>query len=210
MDAKPDGSARAPRRRSGGRPVPDAVRSAVGTTHVPGAVLALSSLTEIDYADEFTLTTDVQATPEQWARAMFGDVPDAAERFIWSRLLGIRLTRGRSPETVTGWRIAERGEHWVRLEASSWFLTGNLVVRATDGRLSLATSIRYDRGLGRLVWPPLSAVHRRLAPGLLRDAARARSAARPPRGPLIRVPGRAARCGASPCARCRSRRSSRA
>ncbi|MGP3974057.1 DUF2867 domain-containing protein [Streptomyces sp. 8N114] len=161
--------------RDRGHPGPDgseavAVAGAVGT-HVPESFRALSSLPEIDYVDRFTLATDAGATPEQWARAMFGDTPSAAERLIWRGLLGIRLSRGRSPDTVAGWRIAERGGDWIRLEAASWFLTGNLLVQATDGRVSLGTFLRYDRRLGQGLWPPLSAVHRRLAPGLLRDAA---------------------------------------
>ncbi|MDP9868452.1 MULTISPECIES: hypothetical protein [Streptosporangium] len=142
----------------------------MGTHNVPESVLALSSLSGIDYVDHFTLATDAEATPERWARTMFGDVPSAAERLLWRGLLGLRLSRGRSPDTVAGWRIAGRGEDWIRLEAASWFLTGNLLVQAADGRVSLGTFLRYDRRLGHSVWPPLSAVHRRLAPGLLRDA----------------------------------------
>lgn len=143
---------------------------AVGTHELPESVRALSSVRHVDYADLFTLPTDVVATPEEWARAMFGDVPDAAEVFIWRGLLGLRLSRGRSPDTVAGWRIADRGDHWIRLEAASSLLTGNLVVLVADGQLSLATMLHYERRLGRLVWPPLSAIHRRLAPGLLSDA----------------------------------------
>ncbi len=70
---------------------------------------------------------------------MFGDVPSAAEQLIWRGLLGMRLSRGRSPDTIAGWQIAERGENWVRLEAGSWFLTGNLVVRATNETVCQAT-----------------------------------------------------------------------
>ncbi|MEV0118208.1 hypothetical protein AB0H77_34035 [Streptomyces sp. NPDC050844] len=146
------------------------IDGAVGVHRLPESFRALSSLSVIDYVDRFAIATDVVASPEQWARAMFGDVPSPAERFIWRGLLGIRLSRGRSPQTVAGWRIAARGEDWIRLEAASWFLAGNLVVRAADGRVSLGTFLRYDRWLGRLLWPPLSAVHRRLAPGVLRDA----------------------------------------
>lgn len=149
-----------------------AVRGVVGTHNVPESIRVLSSLSRIDYVDVFTLSVDADATPEQWARAMFGDVPSSAERLIWRGLLGLRLSRGRSPETVGGWRITARGEDWIRLEAASWFLTGNLVVEATDGRVSLGTFLRYERRLGQYVWPPLSAVHRRLAPGLLPDAER--------------------------------------
>ncbi len=143
---------------------------AVGNGDVPASVLALSSFTDIDYADQFSRATDVDAAPEQWARAMFGDVPDVAERFIWRVLLHLRLSRGRSPATVAGWRIGDRGEDWVRLEAGSWFLTANLLVRAADGRVSLGTFVHYDRRVGRAVWVPLSAVHRRLAPRVLREA----------------------------------------
>ncbi|WP_207757374.1 hypothetical protein [Nonomuraea cypriaca] len=42
------------------------VDSAVGTYNIPESVRALSSLPDIDYADQFTLSTDVDATPEQW------------------------------------------------------------------------------------------------------------------------------------------------
>lgn len=147
------------------------VDSAVGTHNIPESVRALSSLPDIDYADQFTLTTDADATPEQWARAMFGDVPSVTELLIWRGLLGLRLSPGRSPATVAGWQIGDRGDEWIRLEAASWFLTGNLLVQTTDGRVSLTTVLHYDRCLGQAVWPPLSAVHRRLVPGLLRDAA---------------------------------------
>ncbi|MFE6697607.1 hypothetical protein [Streptomyces sp. NPDC057718] len=161
------------------------VERAVGIHSVPAATRALSSLSRIDYADVFTLSEDVlpgnvpsgdvgtNATAEQWARALFGDVPSPTERLIWQGLLGLRLSRGRSPDTVAGWRITGRGEDWIRLEAASWFLTNNLVVRAAAGRVSLGTFLRYDRPPARAVWSPLSAVHRRLAPGLLRDAAAA-------------------------------------
>lgn len=146
------------------------VDGAVGQQNVPALVLERSSLAEIDYVDHFTMSTDVDATAEQWARAIFGDVPGAAERLIWSGLLHLRLSRGRSPDTIAGWSIATREPDWIRLEAASWFLTGNLIVGVIDRRVSLTTCLRYDRRYGRLLWPPLSAVHRRLSPGLLPDA----------------------------------------
>jgi hypothetical protein len=139
---------------------------------VPGSVRALSSLPDPDYADLFILSTDIGATPEQWARAMFGNVPSRAEVLIWRVLLGLRLAAGRSPATVAGWRICGRGPDWIRLETASWFLTANLVVQTAGGRVSLATFLRYDRYPGRWVWPPLSAIHRRLVPRVLLGAAR--------------------------------------
>ncbi|MGC5016564.1 hypothetical protein ACLQ2R_37850 [Streptosporangium sp. DT93] len=150
------------------------IRSAggvVGTRDVPASVRALGSLSRVDYGDHFALSADAEATPEQWARAMFGNVPSAVETLLWRGFLGLRLDRRRSPDTVAGWRVGGRGEDWIRLEAASWFLTGNLLVRAAGGEVSLATLLRHDRPLGRVVWPPLSAVHRLLVPGVLRDAA---------------------------------------
>jgi hypothetical protein len=175
------------------------VESAVGTNDIPESVRALGSLPEVDYADLFTLSTDTEATPEQWARAMFGDVPNLAELLIWRGLLGLRLDRGRSPATVAGWQIGGRGDDWIRLEAASWFLTCNLLVQTAEGRVSLVTFLHYDRSLGRSVWPPLSAIHRRLVPGLLRDAA-TRAAIDSPRAGqrLPDTPGAAARSAGPP------------
>ena len=78
------------------------VSRVVGVHEVPEDVRTLGSLPRIDYADRFVLATDVDATPEQWARAMFGDVASVAEWCIWRGVLGLRLSRGRSPVTVGG------------------------------------------------------------------------------------------------------------
>ena len=149
------------------------VDGAVGVAEVGPTVLARGGLTRIDYVDHFAVgpVDGNAASPEQWARAMFGDVASAGEWFIWRGLLQLRLSRGRSQSSVAGWRIDERGKDWIRLKTDSWALSANLVVRATDTEVSLTTLIRYDRRLGISVfWRMLSAVHRRLAPGLLRDA----------------------------------------
>lgn len=142
---------------------------------VPEAIRSLSAMADPDYVDVFTLTAAGACdwSPEQWARAMFGDVPSVTELAIWRGLLGLRLTRRPSPDYVAGWKIADRGADWLRLEAGSWFLTGHFVVRTGEGQVSLATICQYDRRLAAWLWTPLSAVHRRLAPGLLLDAHRA-------------------------------------
>jgi hypothetical protein len=142
--------------------------STVGAAGI--AECALSPLPRIDYADRFSMAPGVEAGPEQWARAMFGDVPDAGEVFIWRVLLGLRLLPGPSPQTVAGWRIAERGEDWIRLETASWFLAANLIVRVTGGRVALVTLLHYRRLPGHLVWPPCAAVHRRLVPRVFAGA----------------------------------------
>ena len=126
---------------------------------------------KVHYADHYSAATDAVASPERWARAMFGDVPSAGEVLIWRGFLGLRLSRGRSPATVAGWWIGDRGDEWIRLEAESWFLAANMVVRAGDGQVSLDTFVHYKRRIAYAVWPPLSAVHRFLAPRVVRDTA---------------------------------------
>ena len=58
-----------------------------------------------------------------------------------------------------GWKIADRGDSWIRLEAASWFLTGHVLVHVDNDQLSLASFVRYDRPLATLVWPPVSLIH---------------------------------------------------
>lgn len=123
-----------------------------------------------DYVDVFVRRTEVRATPEQWARAMFGDVPNLAEWVIWRALLHMPLHRGPSSDTIAGWPVRGRDDDWILLGNGSWFVRVTLRVTAADGAVSLETSVRYDRAVARVVWPLLSVVHRRLAPGLLRAA----------------------------------------
>jgi hypothetical protein len=150
--------------------VDDRIKSAVGVHHLPAPIRAISSLPDINYADQFSLPTDVSATPEQWARAMFGDVPNLGELLVWRVVLGLRLIRDRTPDAVAGWRIGGRGDDWIRLEAESNWLRGNLLVTTTGAAVSLTTLLRYEQASARAAWPPLSAVHRRLVPRVLRDA----------------------------------------
>ncbi|WP_412074928.1 hypothetical protein ACLF6K_02125 [Streptomyces xanthophaeus] len=140
---------------------------------VPEQIRALSTMTDPSYVDLFTMSGGVPGrSPEQWARVLFDDVAGRGGQFVWRIPLGLRLTA--APDRVAGWRIADRGDDWIRLEARSWFLTGHLVVQADDEHVSLATFIRYDRPVASRIWLPLSKKHRQLAPALLRDAYEAR------------------------------------
>lgn len=145
--------------------------SIVGAGQLPGSVRFRTRLGHVDYADRFTVPAGSDATPEQWARALFGDRPNPGQIFVWRVLLGLRLARVASAATVAGWRIGDRGDGWLRMEADSWFLAADLVVQTTGEQASLTTFLRYDRRLAHLVWPPLSAAHRRIVPALLTTAA---------------------------------------
>ena len=143
----------------------------VGAGQLPASVRFRTRLGHVDYADRFTVRTSGDATPEQWARAMFGDTPNLGQIVVWRCLLGLRLAYDPSPGTVAGWRIGDHGQDWLRMEADSWLLAADLVVQIKPGRVSLTTFLRYDRRLAHVVWPPLSAAHRRLVPSLLTAAA---------------------------------------
>jgi hypothetical protein len=153
----------------------------VGTTGPRQEVRDLSSLNRLDYADVFTLLTTTEATPEEWARAMFGNTPNIAERLIWCGILGMRLLPSPAPEVVASWRIGGCGSNWLRLENGSGFMASNLVVHLGSGDVSLGTFAHYRRPRGRVVWNSLSPIHRRLAPGLLLGA-EALVRRQPPRG----------------------------
>lgn len=155
--------------RPGGSNEGDSVLTVVQARTVPEAIRSLSTMADPGYVDLFTMTSGIPGkSPEQWARAMFEDVLGLQAQLLWRGLLCLRLKA--SAHRVAGWKIAGSGDSWVRLEASSWFLTAHLVVQADDERVSLATFIRYDRSVASRVWPPISQRHRQAAPGLLRQA----------------------------------------
>jgi hypothetical protein len=146
---------------------------------VPEAIRFLDTLTDVNYADIVTAAVSETSsrTPEQWVRAMFEGVPHGLlffVPFVQRAALGLRLEPRASPDHILGWKIADRGDNWVRLEAASWFLTGHVLVHVDRGQLSFATFVRYDRPLAALVWPPVSLIHRQVALSLMHSAARAR------------------------------------
>jgi hypothetical protein len=160
----------------------------VGTTtirwrrEVPEAMRSLGALANADYADIVTATIDeTPAEPEQVVHAALKGLPRGLlflTPFVQRVFLGLRLQLRPSPDHLLGWRIADRGEHWMRIEAASWFLTGHVVMHVDEGRVSLASFIRYDRRLAAFVWPPVSLIHRQVALALVRSAIRASDQAR--------------------------------
>lgn len=149
-----------------------ATRNVVAMRDVPADIRSLSTISEPDYADMFRLMTSAtETTAEAWARAMYEDTLGARGQFIFSVILGLNLAPAQTPETVAGWRIAEHGHDWIRLEAEGGRLVGQIVVRAAEGELSVATFMLYVNRLGAVTWTAWSAVHRKAMPKLLRDAA---------------------------------------
>ncbi|WP_246042532.1 MULTISPECIES: hypothetical protein [Streptomyces] len=141
---------------------------------LPDAVRRLSTLAEPDYADLFTLTAAGAAarSPEQWACAVLEDAAGWQGQFVWRGILGLRLQGRPTPGCVAGWEIDGRGDDWIRLEAHSRMITGQLVLRVEEGQASLSTFIRYRKPSGARVWTRLTPLHHKLVPGLLRDGHR--------------------------------------
>ncbi len=149
------------------------VSSLVGVHDVPPEVLALTTLAEPDYVDLFTVATAKAAdsSAEEWARAILERAPVAARnaRKLW-RLIGLRLGPPRSPDHVQGWKIAARGDDWLRVETASWYMTAQAVCLVEHEQVSLSLSLRYDRPPAALVWSLVSGPHQRAVPVMLHQA----------------------------------------
>ncbi len=150
-----------------------AVSSLVGVHDVPDRVRALTTFDEPDYVDLFTVTTPraTDWSAEEWARAVLEqtEVARSNARKLW-RLIGLRLGPPRSPDHVQGWKIAARGDNWLRVETASWYLTAQAVFLVEPGQVSLSLSLRYDRPVAAAVWAGVSGPHQRAVPVMLRQA----------------------------------------
>jgi hypothetical protein len=111
-----------------------------------------------------TTSEATDKSPEGWARAALEETPTGRSAPSLWRLLGLRLGPRRSPDHVQGWKIADRRDNWIRLEAASWFMTAHAVVHVETGQVSVALFLRYDRPIAALVWPPVAIMHRRAVP----------------------------------------------
>ena len=128
-----------------------------------------------DYVDLCTVTTSeaTDKSPEDWARAALEGTPTGRSAPSLWRLLGLRLGPRHSPDYVQGWKIADRGDNWIRLETASWFMTAHAVVHVDEAHVSVALFLRYDWPIAALVWRPVSIIHRRAVPAMLRQAFKA-------------------------------------
>jgi hypothetical protein len=150
------------------------VSSVVGLSQVPESIRSLDTLASPDYVDLHTVTTTEARykSPEQWARAVLEDTPlGRSAPSLW-RQLGLRLGPPHSADYVQGWKIADRGDNWIRLETASSLMTAHAVVRVDATHVSLALFLRYEQPSAALVWPPVSVMHRQAVPAMLRQAIR--------------------------------------
>lgn len=80
-------------------------------------------------------------SPEQWTRAAFERAFSGLQGRLIFGLLRLRLDRRASEDRVAGWKIASRGDDWLRLEVRSWLLDVHSCFRPTrNGCRSLRSS----------------------------------------------------------------------
>lgn len=138
---------------------------------VPEAVRPLTTFTDPDYVDLFTVATPGVAgrSAEEWARAILEYAGGRPARMLW-RLMGLRLGPRHSPHYIHGWKIAACGENWIRVDTASWYMTAQAVCLVEDRQVSFSLSLRYDRSSAALLWAIVSSTHQRAVPGMLRQA----------------------------------------
>ena len=90
----------------------------------------------------------------------------------WRFVLGRKLGPRPSPEHILGWQIVDRSADEVVCHLRSGFLDAYNSFTRVDDRLVWSTFVAYERPIARLIWPPVSLLHRPLVRYGLRRAAR--------------------------------------
>jgi hypothetical protein len=153
----------------------DRVWSLVGQHEVPEVVRSLTTLSEPDYVDFFAINMSEMAnwSAERWARAILEEAPVARRNArVLGRLMGLRLGPRNSPDHVQGWKIAARGDNWIRVETGSWYATAQALCLVESEQASISLSLRYDQPVvAALVWAFIRGPHQRAVPVMLHQAA---------------------------------------
>lgn len=136
----------------------------------PEAIRALSSITDPDYTDTFTLAVDDAAnwTAEQWARVCFDEVAGWKAWLLWRFALRLRLSRRGKPGTICGWRVGAQAPDWIRLETEGR-MAANLIIRVTEDGAQLATIVRFTHPKAAGKWDRMRPMHNDVVPDLVAD-----------------------------------------
>jgi hypothetical protein len=149
------------------------VRSAVGVAQVPDATIARAGMAADD-ADRFSIEVpEVRRSALAWARTVLEETEAgrSAPRF-WTAI-GVRLGPRPSPDHVQGWSILDQQESWVVLGSRTPYLEARAVVEVEGATVSVALVVHFRLPLvGRAAWWPISILHRRGVPVMLRQARR--------------------------------------
>ena len=91
----------------------------------------------------------------------------------WRFVLRLRLGPRNSANHILGWQIIDRRPDETVCQLRSGFLDAYNTFRLVDGRLVWSTVVIYEGPIARVIWPPVSVLHRPLVRFALRRAARA-------------------------------------
>lgn len=115
-----------------------------------------------------------QRSSEEWARDIWEGAPAPLRWFMlagWRFALGLRLGPLHSPEHILGWRIEDASTDETVCQLRSKFLSAHNDFRLVDQMLIWSTFVSFERPWARIIWPPVSVIHRLLVRISLRRAA---------------------------------------
>ncbi|MBV9100672.1 MAG: hypothetical protein JOZ46_06025 [Candidatus Dormibacteraeota bacterium] len=142
----------------------------------PQRIREHDTLDRVDYADTFAglASAPLALTPAAWAQALGPSAPwrmrliVRAAHLVQRRVLGLRLDPRHAANHVLGWRLADAGDHWFRMEAAGWLGQAHLVFHMDGDEVCIGTLLRYDHRMAAIVWAPVSLLHRQVGLALLR------------------------------------------
>lgn len=143
---------------------------------VPPSVLALSTLTRIDYADAYLVEVGpVEHTAEQCAReTLDGAAPAIRARLLsgW-KSIGLKIGTGSSERSVLGWNVRQSTPELILLGAESRIgMPGELLFLREGDTLLFATFVCQINLLARVVWAMIEPAHVRMVCQILDQAGR--------------------------------------
>lgn len=125
-------------------------------------------------AYEITIPAGDTRSSEGWARDIWEGAPIPLRWFMiagWRFVLRLRLGPLHSQDHILGWRIVDRSTDRTVCQLASGSLKAQNVFLLADGTIVWSTFVSYKRPRARLVWPPVSIIHRLLVRISLRRAA---------------------------------------
>jgi hypothetical protein len=165
--------------------------SGVRQIAVAPEVLALSTLSRVDYADAFMVDVDAvrERTAEQWARAVLEGAPAPVRRTLTSGwdALGLKLGGEGVEGFVLGWQIRRSTPDEVILGADSRIgMPAELLVKREPQALLFSTFVQHDNRMARTVWAGVEPVHVPIVRRVLARVARDPAASNQPLGREVR------------------------
>lgn len=157
-------------------PVDTAAARVRQITPLPGT-RSICTLGRIDYEDAFFVDVErpQSRSAEQWFRLILEDAPASVRlRLLWGwSTIGLKVSLGRSHDSVLGWRIRASDPDFVLVGAQSRIgMPGELLLRRDEHGLLFATFVRQDTLVARALWVTVEPGHIRTVRAILEDACR--------------------------------------